>query len=77
MSDLSEDAEILQRARKQQQLEATAQRIVVTSIEPSKKPPVYTLMARSGKVVAMMEDATETNGKIVIAEIRSNLPATQ
>lgn len=77
MSDLSEDAEILQRARKQQQLATTAQRVVVTSIEPSKKPPVYTLMARSGKVVAMMEDATETNGKTVIAEIRSNLPATQ
>ncbi len=77
MSDLSEDAEILQRARKQQQLATTARRVVVTSIEPSKKPPVYTLMARSGKVVAMMEDATETNGKTVIAEICLNQPATQ
>lgn len=75
MTDISDAVEILKRAREQQNLKAASNRVVTTSITPSKKLPVYTLVAKSGKVIAMMEDAAVTNGKTVIAETRSNLPS--
>lgn len=75
MTDISDAVEILKRAREQQCLKAVSNREAVTSITPSKNPPVYSLVAKSGKVVAMMDDSKNKDGKVVIAEIRSNRPS--
>lgn len=75
MVDLAEAVDILKTERERQRVEQTSKRVVFTSLNQkltTPVAPVYNLQTRSKKVIAMMEDETDTNGKVVIAEISSN-----
>lgn len=75
MVDLAEAVDILKTERERQRVEQTSKRVVATSLNQklmTPVAPVYNLQTRSKKVIAMMEDETDTNGKVVIAEISSN-----